>query len=956
MPTNAYDDLILAMDPIFYINWNNPNALNTAYEMDHINVGNIDPPPPDSDERYYRSFFKSQGAGTRLSNTDSVPVFSHTSLDQTLSNYGWLPWAGTDMINTIKGYWTGNTIGDLTLAAWFKPTQTATGDQWIFRLGSWGFGLIYNKQASDAARLYGQIYDTSNTQRLTNYFFQQPTNRWHLGVVTKTALEPDPDTGFFRRLVRVYVDGDVDPAETEWNLNVAVDPNKAQISNFTLGYDAGQIKPFLGKIGPMGLWNRALSAAEINALWAEGIDLDPIRYTPGLRTTSRRGRTDYNLIPPPDVPVQSDLDLSIQTIDMQIEDSFVSDGQLLVVSGQLLHQTEGQGAAPNTAYPAYLIDEVDGVFSADFAGSHVSHWSPEFVSQTFTTNTDWVVPTGVTSVNVQLQGASGGLKAGQTTAWPYGVRFTQTIAVTPGETLRFTIGGEPSGSTGGANGGGNGTDGGMGGGGATDVRRTPFALANRLATAPGGGGAGAGTGGGTGGPGSWLDDSTFAPFNGFDSTTGLQGGRHGKTTSGGAGGVTSGANSGTAGTLGQGGNGGAGGGGGGGGGQYGGGGGAGLGGEGGGGGGGGTFDTISSYGNLTGPGQATVSWVDPSVSPPAIRSSFQEYLTVIPFSDRWFMFVNTSIDHQIPMVTVVDDDPFTTTQTMYDLLPDHPTDSTPGWDQGQRGVQLDASNIAVIRPQKTIHEAPLQLYMLLWNGSALSLRTSTTIGGGTASKSHGTSNQVVHIQKIGTNDLLIMWHYPDDFAIINAQVVTYNTTTGTFTPKVQQRLDCSIGSEWQFSWWEQGRILLLTGFDWNWTKIRAQTIRVENDGTMSNCATVDLDNIFDDGAQTYSLLTLGKDDVWAVVYSRETPDRAPDTWGADLVYQKIRLGGGRRNLGGIEIYEAGLIEPSSEEDREMYNMSSHSVTLPDGRVVGFIEHYFGEDWTSRWRLIIAEKT
>ena len=104
----------------------------------------------------------------------------------------------------------------------------------------------------------------------------------------------------------------------------------------------------------------------------------------------------------------------------------------------------------------------------------------------------FTVPPGVTSLTVSLTGASGG-DMSTTVIGGRGATITTTLAVTPGETLQFFTGGQGVGLTGGYNGGGAAgaaTSGslGTGGGGATDIRRTPYTLNDRLAVAGGGGG------------------------------------------------------------------------------------------------------------------------------------------------------------------------------------------------------------------------------------------------------------------------------------------------------------------------------------------------------------------------------------------------------------------------------------------------------------------------------------
>ena len=230
----------------------------------------------------------------------------------------------------------------------------------------------------------------------------------------------------------------------------------------------------------------------------------------------------------------------------------------------------------------------------------------------------FVVPGGVTTVTADLYGAAG-RSANADTSTSKGGRVKCDIAVTPGETLRVYVGGGgslPAGEGGGFNGGGGsvGFNGG-GGGGATDVRRTPYALADRLAVAGGAGGMGA-NGGGQGGHGGIVGD---AGSNGAAGGGGTPiGGGGGTGSAGGAAGAGQGSTAATAGVLGVGGDGGSAaprGGGGGGGGYYGGGGGGGgnTGGSAGGGGGGGSglstgVNETLQTGVREGNGIAILSW------------------------------------------------------------------------------------------------------------------------------------------------------------------------------------------------------------------------------------------------------------------------------------------------------------------------------------------------------------
>jgi hypothetical protein len=111
----------------------------------------------------------------------------------------------------------------------------------------------------------------------------------------------------------------------------------------------------------------------------------------------------------------------------------------------------------------------------------------------------WVVPTGVTSIQVDVKGAQGGNGFSGTPG--NGGRVQTTLPVTPTETLNIYVGGAGGTNASGWNGGGSGGGpNGGGGGGGSDIRRTPYALANRLVVAGGGGGCGIANGGNGGYP------------------------------------------------------------------------------------------------------------------------------------------------------------------------------------------------------------------------------------------------------------------------------------------------------------------------------------------------------------------------------------------------------------------------------------------------------------------------
>lgn len=198
----------------------------------------------------------------------------------------------------------------------------------------------------------------------------------------------------------------------------------------------------------------------------------------------------------------------------------------------------------------------------------------------------FVVPTGVTSVDVDARGAQGGSSTTYGNQGGQGARVQTTFSVTSGTTWNIYVGGagtntnsssgaaRAGGFNGGANGGTGACCGGAGGGGASDIRVGGTALTDRTVVAGGGGGAG-GFGAGAFGAGGTGGLTGSAGGNGGVAATGGGGGTAG---AGGGGGAAGAGGPGAAGTIGNGGVGGLGtnnGGGGGGGGYYGGGGGGG---------------------------------------------------------------------------------------------------------------------------------------------------------------------------------------------------------------------------------------------------------------------------------------------------------------------------------------------------------------------------------------------
>lgn len=136
-------------------------------------------------------------------------------------------------------------------------------------------------------------------------------------------------------------------------------------------------------------------------------------------------------------------------------------------------------------------------------------WMPSgTITQTFAATgaeQTWVVPTGVTSIQVDMAGAQGGdTNSGVNGTPPLGGRIQATVTVTPGETLRIGVGVKGVSATAGVNGtggfyqAGNGNDNGInyggGGGGMSYLKRGGAADSNRILVAAGAGGVGGTTG------------------------------------------------------------------------------------------------------------------------------------------------------------------------------------------------------------------------------------------------------------------------------------------------------------------------------------------------------------------------------------------------------------------------------------------------------------------------------
>ena len=162
---------------------------------------------------------------------------------------------------------------------------------------------------------------------------------------------------------------------------------------------------------------------------------------------------------------------------------------------------------------------------------------------------DWVVPTGVTSATFSVAGARGG--ASTSSDGGNGGLVTATLTLTPGETLKITVGGagaDAPATVGGFNGGGLAGSqtcvvppstlycNGGGGGGASDVRRGGTGVGDRVLVGGGGGGAGGRSADGCVGEGCVPATARSGGDGGDSGTNASNGSSSPGTTDGGCGG------------------------------------------------------------------------------------------------------------------------------------------------------------------------------------------------------------------------------------------------------------------------------------------------------------------------------------------------------------------------------------------------------------------------------------
>lgn len=136
---------------------------------------------------------------------------------------------------------------------------------------------------------------------------------------------------------------------------------------------------------------------------------------------------------------------------------------------------------------------------------------------------NYTVPPGVTNVSIDMYGGTGGT-SNCSGVGGKGGRVQCTLAVSGGQILQVNVAGAGANyvccgtNAGGYNGGGNGYQYGGGGGGGSDVRFSPYAMANRPVISSGGGGAGYNWCNEVGGNGGGLSGSAGVAYSGSPSS------------------------------------------------------------------------------------------------------------------------------------------------------------------------------------------------------------------------------------------------------------------------------------------------------------------------------------------------------------------------------------------------------------------------------------------------------
>lgn len=333
----------------------------------------------------------------------------------------------------------------------------------------------------------------------------------------------------------------------------------------------------------------------------------------------------------------------------------------------------------------------------------------------------------------------------------------------------------------------------------------------------------------------------------------------------------------------------------------------------------------------------------------------------------WFLY---GVPHPVSTVkqreqfvhlSLTDDDPVTVdVDPAISVLP---VDETNHLNWPHTAVGLDDTHLAVVRADGGTMESVVapKLHLLQWGGATptLTVRASTTFG---ATRPFGEwdPNSSMWMQKISPTQFMIIWE--DDYeeelteSSMYAQVVTFDTTAGTLTPHPHVRLPMGLVEIDDWVYWEEKRLLLLAGFNNDFTDAFAQVIHINGNTPESVNTQAHLFNA-DEGDTVYSLTLVGQDGVYAVIYSQ--PALGPDVaeWDSDIWCKKFYVGDTGRDFGAIRPYDTSLIFQGGAEDHEMFGMSGRlgPIQWSENKTIGMYEHYRGEDWWAYTKMVVAEK-
>jgi len=452
----------------------------------------------------------------------------------------------------------GNEITFTTVAAVPPTVTTTTPATNITNSGATSGGTVVSSKGS-AVTARGVVIGTSTNPTLANAFFKT-TDGAGVGAFTSDITGLNASTTYYIRAYATSAIGTGYGANVSFASSAASLPivdltspvtksgatqtgggniksnGGAQITNYGVAWSTTNTFPttrttansYSGNAGSVGTFTAPITGVAQNTtyyVWAYATNSQGTANGPSVTFTS-------NGPPVPGTPVVPAASNTVGSVT--INGSITTDGGSPVTNKGFVYNTNGSptlGASGSTdvnagagagSFSSTVTSFTPGVtyyvriYATNAIGGPI--YGPQItflaqpngsVSYTSAGSYQWTVPTGVTSVRLQVAGASGGGQGGGFGS--SGGIATGILSVTPGEILTIKVGGYGIASGGGSgnpiaggfNGGGSGMTGGTtnggSGGGASDVRRGTDNLNNRVIVGGGGGGSATGANGGNGG-------------------------------------------------------------------------------------------------------------------------------------------------------------------------------------------------------------------------------------------------------------------------------------------------------------------------------------------------------------------------------------------------------------------------------------------------------------------------